>query len=141
VFNFIQGNVYYTIDTLNNTAFARRTSDVRKKSYEVPDYITYKGKKVTVNKIANGAFKDCKKATRIVIGKNVTTIEKKAFSGCNQLKTITIKSTKLSSATINAEAFKGIKKSTIVKVPKKKLKEYKKLLRLKGLSSKVSIKS
>lgn len=63
-----------------------------------------------------------------------------AFKGCKNLKTIVIKSTKLKSKNLSKNAFKGLTKKTVIKVPKKKYKAYKKLFRKKGLSSKVKIK-
>ena len=57
-----------------------------------------------------------------------------------KLKTIIIKSKKLTSKTVSKKAFKGLTKATTIKVPKKKLKAYKKLFKSKGLSSKVKIK-
>ena len=75
---------------------------------------------------------------KVTIGENVTKIGKKAFYKCSKLKTITIKSKKLKSAGKNA--FKGIYKKAVIKVPKSKLKNYKKLLKKKGQSSKVKIK-
>ena len=61
---------------------------------------------------------------------NVTSIAKKAFSGYKNLKTITIKSTKLTS--IGKNAFKGIAKKATFKVPKSKKKAYKKLIMKSG---------
>lgn len=77
------------------------------------------------------------KITKIVIGKNITKIGKKAFSKCKKLKLLVIKSRKLKAKNVAKDAFKGITKKTIVKVPKSKIKAYRKLLRKKGLSSKV----
>ena len=70
----------------------------------------------------------------------VTHIGAKAFSGCKKLTRITIASTKLTKKVIAKNAFKGIQKSVIIKVPKKKIAAYKKLFKSKGLSSKVKIK-
>ena len=70
---------------------------------------------------------------RMRLGKNV-------FDGCKKLKTITIKSTKLTSKTVSKNAFKGLTKVTTIKVPKEKLAAYKKLFKSKGVSSKVNVK-
>ena len=53
------------------------------------------------------------------------------------MKTITIKSTKLTSKSIASGAFNGLSKSVTIKVPKKQLKDYKKLLEKKGFKGKV----
>ena len=100
------------------------------------DGVTYK-----VTAIADNAFKNNKKVTKVVIPDNIITIGKNAFNGCSKLKTIQIKSTKLTSKSISKNAFKGISKKVTIKVPKKKLKAYKKLFRKKGLSKKVKMKS
>ena len=71
----------------------------------------------------------------------MVSIGKNAFKGCKKLKTITIKSGKLTKKSIRKGAFKGISSKTVIKVPKKKLKAYKKLFRQKGLSKKVKMKS
>lgn len=93
--------------------------------------ITYK-----VTGISANAFKNNKKITHIVIGKNVQTIDSKAFYNCKKLKTITINTTKLASAKVNKKAFKGIKKTVKIKVIKSKYSKYRKLFILKGLKSK-----
>lgn len=53
------------------------------------------------------------------------------------MKTVTIRSSKLKS--IGKNAFKGIKSNAKIKVPAKKLKAYKKLLKGRGLSNKAKI--
>ncbi len=81
-----------------------------------------------------------KKVKKIVLNKNVNAIGPYAFKGCKKLKTLVIKSTKLTSKSVSKNAFKGLTKVTTIKVPKKKLKAYKKLLRKKGLSKTVKVK-
>ncbi len=86
-------------------------------------------KKVTigdnVKTIGTSAFAGNTKLTKVTIGKGVTKIGKSAFSGDKKLKTITIKSTKLKS--VGKNAIKSIDKKAAIKVPKAKLKNYKKL--------------
>ena len=74
-----------------------------------------------------------------MIGSNIVTIGKNAFYGCKNLKKITIKSEKLTSKSIAKNAFRGISKKTVVKVPASKYKAYKKMLYAKGLNEKVQI--
>lgn len=113
--------------------------------------------------IGSGAFSGCKKLKSITIGKNVIEIKtkafykcsaltkitipskvgkigKQAFYGCKKLKSIVIKTSKLTTKKVGSNAFKGIYKKATVKVPKKKLKAYKKLLKKKGIPSKTKIK-
>lgn len=109
-------------------------------SVEIPDTVTIDGVDYDVTTIKVGTFKDCKKLKKVTIGKNVKSIDKQAFAGCKKLKNIVIKSTKLTKKTIKKNAFKGLKKGTTIKVPKKKYKEYKKLFQQKGLNKGVKIK-
>ena len=106
------------------------------KKVVIPDVITVNGVKGKVIAIGENAFKDCKKLTSVTIGKNVITIGKNAFADCSKLKSITIKTTKLTAKSVKAKAFAKINAKARIKVPKSKLKEYKKLLAKKGLNGK-----
>lgn len=115
-----------------------------------------------VRNIGSNAFSKCSKLTRVTMGKGVTdiganafveckklsavkinssylqTIGKTAFSKDKKLKNVTIKSTKLTK--IGKNAFKGIHKKAVFKLPKSKLKAYKKLIKKAGAGSKVTYK-
>ena len=104
---------------------------------KVPAFVKVNGVTYQVTSVSGKAFKGNSKVTKIIIGKNVTKIGKKAFSKCKKLKLLVIKSRKLKAKNVAKNAFKGITKKTTVKVPKLKIKAYRKLLRKKGLSSKV----
>ena len=93
----------------------------------------------SVTKIDAKAFYKCTALKKVVIPASVTNIGKSAFEGCKNLKTIQIKTTKLTKKTVGAKAFKGTNAKAKVKVPKKKLKVYKTLLRAKGISKKAKI--
>ena len=110
------------------------------KTITIPATIKVKGVTYKVTKIADNSFKNNNKITKITIGENIVSIGKNAFYGCKKLKTITIRSKKLTSKTVSKNAFKGLTKITTIKVPRKKLTAYKKLLKKKGLSSKVKVK-
>ena len=101
-------------------------------------------KTVTIEKnvstISDKAFDKCTSLTQIVIPSKVKKIGKQAFYGCKKLKSITIKTTKLTSKSVGSRAFKGTPKNATVKVPKKQLKVYKKLLVSKGIHKKAKIK-
>lgn len=115
-----------------------------------------------VKSIEDQAFANCPKLTTVKLGKNVTSIGNKAFSKCPKLKSVTIpakvtklgtslfvgdkglktiviKSKNLTDRSIKKNAFKGVGQKVVVKVPKRKLKAYKKLFVKKGLSKKVKI--
>ena len=104
---------------------------------KVPAFVKVNGVTYQVTSVSGKAFMKNNKVTKIIIGKNITKIGKKAFSKCKKLKLLVIKSRKLKTKNVAKDAFKGITKKTTVKVPKSKMKEYRKLLRKKGLSSKV----
>ena len=91
----------------------------------------------SVKSIASEAFAGCEKLTKVTIPKSVKTIGTKAFYGCKNLKNITIKSTSIKK--IGSDAFSGISSKATIKVPKKKLAYYKKLLKGK-IPDSVSIK-
>lgn len=96
------------------------------------------GKNVTT--IGNKAFYKCTALAKITIPSKVKKIGKQAFYGCKKLKNITIKSKKLTQKNVGSKAFKGIHKKATVKVPKSKVKTYKKLLKAKGITKKVKVK-
>ena len=75
-----------------------------------------------------------------VSNSRVTSIGKQAFYKCSKLKTITIKTTKLTVNKMGAKAFSEIHKKATIKVPKSKWNNYKKMLKKKGVSSTVAIK-
>lgn len=106
----------------------------------ISESITVNGISYKVTGVAKNAFKGKKKLTKVIIGKNVVTIGANAFKNCKKLKSITIKSQKFTSKSIAKNAFKGLGKGMTIKVPKNKLKAYKKLFKSKGLGSKVKIK-
>ena len=84
-----------------------------KSSYSVPKTVKIGGKSFTVNAIGKEAFKNCKKAKKITLTKNISKIGKQAFKGTyNKLKVI---------------------------VPKAYYKRFKKMLKKKGLSKQAKI--
>lgn len=121
-------------------AFAKCTSLT---TLTLPDNIT---------EIYEKAFYGCNKLKKITLGKKITFIAASAFGKCTKLKTVTIKSTKLSQIgesafngdkalktitlktqkltkkSIGKNAFKGTNKSLVIKVPSKKVTAYKKFL-------------
>ncbi len=107
-------------------------------SVSVPATVKYQGSIYQVTAVGKAAFKGCKKLTKVTIGKNVKTIEAKAFFKCSKLKNVNIKATALKS--VGKNAFKGIAKKAFVNVPNKKVQAYKKILKKAGLPKAVKIK-
>ena len=98
----------------------------------IPATIRVKGKTYKVTGIGASAFKGMTKLTRVVIGKNIGTIGKSAFQGCSKLKSVTIKTTKLTSSSVKSNAFRGIYSKATFRCPKGKVNAYRKILLKKG---------
>ena len=128
-------NVYVITDVRKKTVAFKKMGNTKLKAFTVPSTVTLNKQKYKVTQISDNVFKNNKIITKITIGSNVVKIGKNAFYGCKKLKTMIIKSTKLTSKTVSKNAFKGLTKATTIKVPKKKLNTYKKLFKSKGLSS------
>lgn len=85
-----------------------------------------------LQKIGASAFENCVKLPKFTLGAAVKSIGKNAFFNCKALKTMDVKTTKLTDKNVGNSAFKGIYKKAVIKCPKKKLKAYKKLFIKKG---------
>ena len=109
----------------------------KKAKFVIPAAIKSRNYTFKVTSIANKAFKGDKKLKKVVIGKNVQVIGKRAFEKAKNLRSITIKSVSLKK--VGRSAFKGIHAKAKIKVPAKKLKAYKRLLKKKGQKSSVKI--
>ena len=106
------------------------------KTATIPATIKIAGKSFKVTTVSANAFKGTK-VTAVTVGKNVTKLAKNAFKGATKLKTVTIKTTKLTKAGVKG-AFKG-SKVTKVKVPKAKYKAYKKIFTNANCGKKVKV--
>lgn len=94
----------------------------------------------SVTTIGAKAFYKCTALTRITLPSKVNKIGKQAFYGCTKLKNITIKTKKLTSKKVGSKTFGKTYAKAVVKVPKSKVKAYKKFLYKKGLNKKAKIK-
>ena len=126
----------------NNTVTLERPIKKTYRTFNVPSTIKSTDGKYTfkVTGISKNAFKKKTKLKKVVLGKNVKTIGANAFAGCKNLKTIRIASTSLTKKSVGKNVFKGIHKKAVIKVPKKKLKAYRKFLKGKGQAKSVKIK-
>ena len=141
-----QGGTVNTVDqdhTANGTTDTdgSQTVKVKTRTVTIPAVKKVKGKKKKVTSVSAKAYANDKTITKLVIGKNVKKIGKRAFYGCSNIKTIIIKTEKLKESSIGADAFKGISRNAVVKVPKKLVKKYKKILQKKGLNKKIKVKA
>ena len=93
-----------------------------------------------VTAIGNQAFYNCGKLKKFIIPAKVQKIGKSVFYSCKNLKNIIIRSKKLTKKNVGGKAFKSIHKKAAIQVPKSKISAYKKLLKSKGVGSKVKVK-
>ena len=97
-----------------------------------------------VTQIQANAFKNYKNLKSVIIGKNVTSIGKNSFYGCQKLKKVTFKGTSVK--TIKSKAFKKTASKVTVSVPKsirnnkKKAAAFQKKLTKSGMSKKLKLK-
>ena len=110
------------------------------KKIVIPSTVKVSGKSYKVTTIAKNALKGNKKLTKLTIGANVKKIGANAFRGCSKLKSIIVKTKKLTKSKVGANAFKGINAKATVKVPKAKVKAYKKIVKAKGAGKNVKVK-
>lgn len=137
----VKGSVYKIVSARTNgkgtVAFAGLGGKKGKGSFKVPDTVTILGAKFSVVQINDKALKNQTGITSVTVGKNVKTIGKEAFAGMKNLKTITVKSTKLTK--VGSNALKNINAKARVKVPASRLKKYKSLFKNKGQKKTVKI--
>ena len=92
-----------------------------------------------VKTIGTSAFAGNTALTKVTIGKGVTKIGKSAFSGDKKLKSIVVKSPKLTS--VGKNAIKGVYKKAKIIVPQKQMNKYKKLFSTKtGFKKSMAVK-
>ena len=135
------GVTYTVTSSSSSKSEAAYTAPKNKKvtSVAIPATVNLNGTTYKVTSIKANAFKKCKKLKKVTIGKNIKTIGKNAFYQCTKLKSITIKTTRLANKTIGSKAFAKLNKKVKIKVPKKKLSAYKKLLKKKGVTGKKQV--
>ncbi len=123
--------------TVTLTGLKNKTTGKKLKKITVAKTVSIGGKKFNITEIGSKAFSECRKATNASIGANVKKVGPKAFYNCKKLRKITISSTKLKS--VGKGALKNISSKARIKVPKKQLKKYKKILKSKGQKKSVKI--
>ena len=114
------------------------TAPAKKNAVSLSIPAKVKGVKVTA--IAPSACAKMKKLKKVTIPSGITKIGKKAFYNCSKLKSIVIKTKKLTSKSVGTKAFKGINKKAVIKCPKAKKASYKKILLKKGMKKTVKFK-
>lgn len=123
----------YKVTKAGAEVMVYKTSKVAR-SVIIPATIKAKGITYKVTAIGTKAFNGNKKLKKVTIGANIKKISNNAFFKCPALKTVTVKTMKLTKKTANKKAFKGVNKKMVIKVPKKMKKAYVKIF--KGLKVK-----
>ena len=141
-FTGADGAVYKILSVKKNnpTVIYYAAKKKAKGKVSVPAIVKYKGVTFKVVSIRAKAFANRRKVQKVIIGKNVASIGKKAFYNCKKLKKVTIKTTKKIKKKVGTEAFKKTAKNIVFKLPAKKYKVYKKVLKKKGVSRKAIYK-
>lgn len=125
---------YSADDKITDVIFVK-TADKKAKSITI-DTVKIEKKTVKVTAIADNALKNNSTVTKLTIGSGVKSIGKNAFYNCKKLKSVVIKTTALTDKSVGKNSFKGLDSKAVIKVPAKKLAEYTKLLKKKGLTGK-----
>ena len=136
--------------TINNVVFKIMDYDARKvramglekenvSKVTIPTNVVFGGRTYRVTSIAENAFRENTSITKLSMGSNVTTIKKRAFYRCTNLKKIVLYSRSLSS--FGYYSFKKTHSKAKVYVPTKSLvKTYREELLDAGLSTKATVK-
>lgn len=129
------GNDKYVIIS-EYDSFAQYVEPVKKSasSVTIPDTINAGGKTYKVVSIGDAAFnKTCSTLKKVTIGRNVIGIGNDVFCFCKKLKSVTIKTTHLTNENVKYRAFYGLNEKAVITVPEQKLKEYKKILKVREI--------
>ena len=118
----VGGNQYIVTKPGFEVRFSKANAKAR--AITVPSTIKAKGITYKVTSIGTNAFKNCKKLTKATIGANVKVIKAKAFNNCPKLKTVIIKTTKLTKKTASRKCFSKVSKRMIIKSPRKVKRAY-----------------
>lgn len=133
-------NGNYKVTSVSGTKTVQFTGAKKNaKNVVIPSSVKVNGKNYKVTTIAKNACKGNKKLTKVTVGANVKSIGKNAFKGCSNLKSIVIKTKKLTAKKVGSNAFKGINSKAKVKVPGGKVKAYKKIVKSKGAANSVKV--
>lgn len=135
------GSMAYKVTSVNGAKTVEYTGTKRNiNKIVIPVSIKINGDNYKVTSIAKNGFKGNKKLSKVTIGANIKKIGKNAFLNCSNLKNIVIKTKKLTAKTVGKNAFKGINKKAIIKVPGSKIRAYSKIIKTKGATGRINIK-
>ena len=139
------GKFTYLVTKEKGTGEVRLVGTTASGKLVIPKSVKYNKKAYLVTSIGRTALNNKRKITAVTVPASVRTIQAKAFAGCRGLKTVTLKTKKLTSKTVKG-SLKGSKVSTVKikvgtkKANKKYIKKYKKVFTKKNCGRKVKIK-
>lgn len=108
-------------------------------SVEIPSRVTYEHVTYNVTAISANAFAKNKKLKKVVIGKKIVSIGKKAFYRTDNLKKVYIKSKSIKK--IGKQSFTEIGYHAYIKMPDAKYRKYEKLFKKANVDSDVRLKT
>ncbi len=120
---------YQVVDAKKQTAKLIGVVNKKATKMNVPATVKIQGRTCTVVEVGAKAFKGNTKLKKVILGKNVTTIGKQAFSGCKNLSSVQLKGKALKK--IGSQAFK--KTSAKLTVSAKKMNKKQKAALLRNL--------
>ena len=129
---FTSGKFTYQITKVKSTREVRLIKTTAGGKVAIPKSVKYQKKTYTVTAIGTSALKSKKKITAVTVPASVGTIQAKAFKGCRGLKTVTLKTKKLTSKAVKGSLRGSSVKTIKVTVGTKKtnkhyVKKYKKI--------------
>ena len=125
----IKKYTYQILSEENATVAVTGLTNKKAKKVNVKSTVNINGKIYKVVKVKAGAFKNCKNAKKIIIGKNISSVGKKAFFKCKKVKNIAINSATLSK--VPKSAFGKISKKAKVKLANGKVVRLSKYMKKK----------
>lgn len=123
----VSGQVYKVTKAGKEVSFIQAKKNAKR--VVIPATVKSKGVTYKVTSVAAKAVKNNKKVKSVVIGANVKRISNNAFYKCPVLKTVTIKTAKLTKKTAGKKAFTKVSKKMVIKAPKKMKKSYARIFR------------
>ena len=107
-------DIRYMLDKNDNTASVIASGEKYSGELTIPATVTNDGVSYRVNSIADNAFKDCTKLTKITVQAEITSIGDAAFASCDKLTSFTIPNT---CSEIGEYAFAGCSSLTNIHIP------------------------
>lgn len=134
----VKGVRYRVTDAAKKQAEAYGVKNKKAASVNVAATVKINGVVCRVTAIADKAFMNMKRAKKVIIGKNVVTIGKRAFYGDGKLRSILVKGKNLER--VGKQALGKISAKAVIRVPKTMKKEYTRIFKGKGQKKTVKVK-